>query len=135
MILVDSSVLIPFFKGAGTPAAAALRSILERKIPFGITPVIFQEVLQGTRSEKEFNRLETYLGSQRFYHPADPVRTHAAAARIYFRCRRQGIPIRSSVDCLIAQIAIENDLLLLHDDRDFDSLATVTSLHCFPVNA
>ena len=27
--------------------------------------------------------------------------------------------MRSSIDCLIAQCAIENDLILLHQDRDF----------------
>ncbi|MFU8789259.1 MAG: PIN domain-containing protein [Methylobacter sp.] len=36
-----------------------------------------------------------------------------------FPARRQGITIRSTIDCLIAQIAIEHDLILLHSDKDF----------------
>jgi predicted nucleic acid-binding protein len=65
-----------------------------------------------------------YLGSQHFYHPRDPIESYREAALIYFR-RRAGITIRSSVDCLIARVAIEHDLLLLHDDRDFEAMARV----------
>lgn len=40
--------------------------------------------------------------------------------------------MRSTIDCLVAQIAIENDLLLLHSDRDFDDIASVvTELQIF----
>jgi len=49
------------------------------------------------------------------------------AARIYGACRAAGVTIRSSVDCLIARIAIEHDLALLHDDRDFEDIARVVS--------
>ncbi|RLA59144.1 MAG: hypothetical protein DRR04_09255, partial [Gammaproteobacteria bacterium] len=44
---------------------------------------------------------------------------HGKAARIYYDCRRTGITVRSSVDCLIAQCALENELVLLHQDRDY----------------
>ncbi len=44
---------------------------------------------------------------------------------MYFNCRRAGITIRSATDCLIARIAIEHELILLHDDRDFESMAEV----------
>ncbi|MDF2529848.1 MAG: PilT protein domain protein, partial [Gammaproteobacteria bacterium] len=47
------------------------------------------------------------------------------AAEHYFKCRKKGLTIRSTIDCLIAQIAIENDLLLLHNDRDFVSMAGI----------
>ncbi len=90
---------------------------------FGITGVIFQEVLQGAASQAKFDYLTEYLGSQTFYHPQDPVESYKEAARMYFDCRRAGITIRSAIDCLIARIAIEHDLLLLHDDRDFENMA------------
>jgi predicted nucleic acid-binding protein len=41
------------------------------------------------------------------------------------RCRRKGMTIRSTIDCLIAQIAIEHDLELLHSDRDFENMVSV----------
>jgi predicted nucleic acid-binding protein len=93
----------------------------------GLTGVIYQEVLQGVYSESEFERVSEYLGSQAFYHPLDPVQSYTEAARMYFDCRRAGITVRSSVDCLIARVAIEHGLMLLHDDRDFEKMAEVVS--------
>ena len=99
--------------------------ISRRGYPFGITGVILQEVLQGAASQTKFDYLSDYLGSQTFYHPRDPVGTYREAARMYFDCRRAGITIRSAIDCLIARVAIEHDLVLLHDDKDFEKLAEV----------
>lgn len=135
MILVDTSVLIDFFKGIKNPAEAGLKSILEQDIPFGITALIYQEVLQGAKSEKEYAGLKRYLSSQRFFHPQDPIETAAKAAKIYFRCREKGITVRSTVDCLIAQIAIENELLLLHNDRDFEAMAVVAPIKFFDLKS
>jgi len=39
--------------------------------------------------------------------------------------RAAGVTVRSTVDCLIARLAVEHDLVLLHDDRDYDRIATV----------
>mgnify|MGYP001825603953 FL=1 len=93
--------------------------------------MIYQEVLQGAKSEKEYAGLKKYLSSQRFFHPQDPIETFAKAARIYFRCRKKGVTVRSTVDCMIAQIAIENELLLLHNDKDFEAMAAVAPLKLF----
>ena len=38
---------------------------------------------------------------------------------MYLDCRREGLTVRSTVDCLIAQCAIESELVLLHHDMDF----------------
>jgi len=42
---------------------------------------------------------------------------------MYIKCRKKGITIRSTLDLIIAEIAIENDLYLLHDDIDFANIA------------
>ena len=63
--------------------------ILDRDYPFGITGVIYQEILQGADSEASYQRLGDYFGTQVFYHPLDPVVSHAGAAELYFRCRRK----------------------------------------------
>jgi predicted nucleic acid-binding protein len=68
------------------------------------------------------------LEVQKFYHPKDQRVSFAEAARIYFNCRRKGVTIRSTIDCIIAQTAIEYDLLLLHNDRDFDAIAKIVAL-------
>jgi predicted nucleic acid-binding protein len=120
--------LIDFFKGVDQEKSQVFRAILQRSIPFGISSLIYQEVLQGAKTEKEYRQLKKYLEVQRFYHPKDAVDSFADAARIFFDCRTKGVTIRSTVDCIIAQIAIENDLFLLHNDSDFDGIAKVFPL-------
>ncbi|CCH92663.1 hypothetical protein MICCA_2460012 [Microcystis aeruginosa PCC 9432] len=51
-----------------------------------------------------------------------------SASPIYYDLRRQGLTVRSPIDCCIAQAALENDLLLIHNDRDFETIAQVRSL-------
>jgi predicted nucleic acid-binding protein len=131
MILVDTSVLIDFFKGSKNEATSRFKLVLDQELNFGITSHIFQEVLQGAKSEKEYNLLRRYLETQRFFQPKDPVESFAEAARIFFQCRKRGLTIRSTIDCLIAQIALEHDLLLLHSDQDFRLMANVIPLKIY----
>jgi len=60
-----------------------------------------------------------------------PLNTFLEAARIYSLGRRQGLTIRSSTDCLIAAIAIENNVPVWHADRDFSAIARLTPLDAF----
>jgi len=48
-----------------------------------------------------------------------PYSVFLYAAEVYRTLRRKGITIRNSVDCMIASVAIENGIMLLHNDRDF----------------
>ncbi len=125
MFLVDTSVWIDYLREKPSLPATWFGEILNRGYPFGLTGIIYQELLQGADSEASYRRLDEYLSTQIFYHPCDPVASHAEAARLYFRCRRAGVTLRSTVDCLIAQVAIEHELLIVHHDRDFDLLASV----------
>lgn len=43
----------------------------------------------------------------------------------------QRFTIRSSMDCLIAAIAIENEVPIWHLDRDYDLLARCTALRIY----
>ena len=131
MILADTSVLIDFLQGRKTESGQRLKTVLQQGIPFGINSFIYQEVLQGAKSEKEYRLLKKYLETQLFYHPKDAVESFAKAARIYFDCRRKGVTIRSTIDCIIAQTAIEHDLFLLHNDSDYDAMARVIPLKIY----
>jgi len=131
MILVDTSVLIDFFKGQKNNSCQKFELILNQGIPFGINSFIFQEVLQGAKSDKEYRTLKKYLETQRFYQLNDPVDSFAKAARIYFDCQKKGITIRSTIDCLIAQTALEHDLFLLHNDNDFNAMTAVIRLKIY----
>lgn len=125
MILVDTSVLIDFLRNKTNEAVEKFNTVLDLKIPFGITSQIYQELLQGTESEHDFQTLKKYLDTWTFYSPKDEKKTYAQAAHLYFHCRRHGVTIKSSVDCLIVQLAIEYNLKVLHNDKDFDHIKKV----------
>ncbi len=84
------------------------------------------ELLQGSLNEQEWILLSTYLEVQDYIELIPS--SWQSAARIYYDLRRQGPTVRSPIDCCIAQAALENDLLLVHNDRDFETIAQVRSL-------
>jgi predicted nucleic acid-binding protein len=125
MHLVDTSVWIDFIRAKPTPAVNQLRFLLETNSVVTISSVIYQEVLQGSESEQRFELFKNYLNTLPFCHPKHPIDSYAQAAAIYFTCRRKGITIRSTLDCLIAQLAIEQEAYLLHSDKDFQQIANI----------
>ncbi len=131
MGLVDTSVLIDYLRGTETAAVGRFQRILDAMVPFGISPLTYLEVLQGTKTEKDYTTVKSYLETHRFYDLLDEKESYAAAARIYFNCRKKGITINSTIDCLIAQTAIEHDLELLHNDADFDRMRKVAPLKIY----
>ena len=119
--LVDSTVWIDWLRRRETPATTALAQLLEQGTAW-VAPVILQEILQGARNTQQLSRLESLFSDLMC---ADhPVACHIEAARLYARCRWQGITPRSPHDCLIAATAVHHELPLLHDDRDFIQLAS-----------
>ena len=70
----------------------------------------------------------SYLQEQDYIEATD--NTWVFAARIYYDLQRQGLTVRSSIDCCIAQIAIETQLTLIHNDRDFETIQQVRPLLC-----
>jgi len=125
MYLVDTSVWVDYIKGKDSSVVKFLDTLLSAPMSVGITDLIYMEILQGAKSEAAFNKLQRYFSTQIFYGFADPQNSYEAAAFIYFSCRRQGITVRSSIDCLIAQCALENELILLHHDKDYKNLEKV----------
>jgi predicted nucleic acid-binding protein len=132
MILVDTSALLPYLKGKETGASIFLERTFDEGVEIVLTPWIAQEVIQGARDETEWRTLKRYLSSQRMIHLADPLRSHLEAARIYYECRRRGLTVRSSVDCLVAQTALEHGVALLHGDRDYDAIRQLRPLKTLP---
>lgn len=125
MYLVDTSVWIDFIRGQNAPAVNHLQQILKAGQLVGICSVIYQEILQGSESQQRFNQFKNYFSGLTFYHPKHNLESYDQAAHIYFTCRRLGITVRSTIDCLIVQIAIEHDLILLHSDKDFTNIGNV----------
>jgi predicted nucleic acid-binding protein len=127
MILIDTSVWIDFLKGADSPQRFKLHELIENREDIAISEIILTEILQGITEEKKFLTLKSYFLQFPFYRPRG-VDTYIEAAQIYRACRKRGVTIRSSIDCIIAAICIENELVLLHKDNDYNMIARCTSL-------
>jgi len=123
MILVDTSVLIDFFNGASNDKVALLHRVIMNKLLFGISEYTYLEILQGAKNNKEYAKLNEYLLDMYIYLLPKTIEIYEDTAQIYFGLRRQGITVRSTIDVLIARTAIEYNLSLLHNDRDFDVMA------------
>ena len=125
MILVDTSVLIGFFKKKEGIPYDKMDYIIDNDLPYGICNYVYQEILQGSKNAKEHELLKEYLDTLPFYDLRYGKQSFENAALIFSNCRRKGITIRSTIDLLIAEIAIENNLFLLHDDMDFTNIAKI----------
>ena len=125
MMLLDTSVVIPAVRGTGSDALQRLITALHSE-DFVRARVTELELLQGARDEAEWTRLQTFLAAQEIIDPSASV--WREAARIRFDLRRKGMTITSVLDCCIAQMALERDLILVHDDSDFEMIATVRPL-------
>ena len=123
MILVDTSVFIGYFKNVHGIPFEKMDYIIDHDIPYGICNYIYQELLQGAKNEKEYTLLKEYLDTLPFYDVLYGKKSFENAALLYKNCRKSGITIRSTLDLLIAEIAIENNLYLLHNDADFNNIS------------
>lgn len=127
MILVDTSVWIDFLRGIDSPERRVLHRLLDDEGDLALTGVILTEVLQGIRRERDFRRVKESLLEFPLHDPLGPA-TWLGAAEIYRACRRRGRTVRKTIDCLIAAVCLENDLMLLHRDGDFDAIERCTGL-------
>lgn len=128
MLLIDTSVWISVFRDRSGQVRQQLETLIAARQVL-LNRFTQLELLQGSLNEQEWAILSTYLDGQDYVELTSS--SWQAAARIYYDLRRQGLTVRSPVDCCIAQSAIENNLLLVHNDRDFETIAQVRSLQNF----
>jgi hypothetical protein len=89
---------------------------------------VYQEILQGIRDESAFRAIKTIVDAAVFVEAPLPQVVYDDAVDLYRVARRVGLTIRSSVDCIVAACAIRNNLPVLHRDRDYPALASVSAL-------
>jgi predicted nucleic acid-binding protein len=121
MQIVDTSVWIAFFNNAKSPAAAHIEAELLSNQPLCINAIIEMEILQGIREERSYRLTRDYLQPFQYF-PDLSQRYFQQATEIYRTCRRRGQTIRRSLDCLIAANALIDNLIVVHQDRDFDAI-------------
>jgi predicted nucleic acid-binding protein len=128
VILVDSSVWIDYFRGNSTGQTALLDGLLDSQ-ELAIGDLIFTEVLQGCKVDKEFNEVRRLLGRLELV-VLGGEDVAVKAAKNYRKLRSLGITVRGTIDVVLATRCIVSGHQLLHSDRDFDAFETHLGLQC-----
>ncbi len=129
MILVDSSVWIDYFNGKRSWQTDLLDHMLSN-VPIIMGDLILTEVLQGFKSDKDYETAKNYLDKLPFRQMGG-YNVAIQSAQNYRQLRKAGVTVRKTMDIIIATFCIIEGLTLLHDDRDFDPIASHFSLKTF----
>jgi predicted nucleic acid-binding protein len=124
LILVDSSVWIDFFNPRPTRAGKELRRMITDGEPFSITGIVVTEILQGLT--RDSSQIERYLAMWDMLEPSG-FRTYREAAAIFRAARAKGISL-STIDALIAAVALEHRASVFSIDKDFIRIARIANL-------
>jgi len=117
LLLVDSTVWIDYFNGVRSPETDYLDAILGEQIVL-VGDIILGEVLQGFRSDRDFERARAALDRFPQVSLIDPELA-VESARNFRTLRGKGVTVRKTIDCSIATYCIQTQTPLLHADRDY----------------
>ncbi len=127
MILADTSAWVEYDRATGSAVDRRITGLISDKGPLAVTEPVLMEVMAGARDDRRETALRRLL--LRFDLLAfDAAADFEAAARIYRRCRRDGVTPRGMVDCLIASVARRHDATLLAHDADLVRVARVVGI-------
>ncbi|GAA4811124.1 ribonuclease VapC [Marinicella pacifica] len=117
MIIADTSIWIDYFNGVDSQFTDALDSGLTDGV-IAIGDIIFLEILQGFKSDKDYNLAKKSLSTLERFEMFGHNQVLKAASN-YRKLRKKGITIRKTNDVIIATFCIENKMPLLYLDKDF----------------
>ncbi|MEO8348374.1 MAG: PIN domain-containing protein [Acidobacteriota bacterium] len=120
-VLIDTSVWADFFNGFGSAQEKDLARLLAGSDEICTCGVVVAEVFQGLRRDKGRAEIERLFRELVFLEPSG-MDAYLRAANLYRTLRERGVTVRSTVDCLIAVIADENDCDVLARDRDLSAI-------------
>jgi predicted nucleic acid-binding protein len=126
-VLVDSSVWIDFLSPRPGPAGHELRRLIEQAEPVVLAGVVVTEILQGLSRDAE--QVERYLSHWEMLEP-EGIATYVRAAGLYRLARPRGLTL-TTVDVLIAALALDYGARLFSLDKDFARLAGWTPLQLY----
>ena len=129
MILVDSSVWIDYFNGKRSWQTDLLDHMLSN-VPIIMGDLILTEVLQGFKSDKDYETAKNYLDKLPFRQMGG-YNVAIQSAQNYRKLRKAGVTVRKTIDIIIATFCIIEGFTLLHDDRDFDPIGSHFPLKAF----
>ncbi|TRW46234.1 PIN domain-containing protein [Georgenia yuyongxinii] len=126
--LIDTSVLIEWLRDTSSRATAELERLRDAAGDLALTQPVVMEVLMGAPRGTE---LRTRRALARFPLLDVDLSDFEVAADLYRGAMQSGNTVRSSMDCVIAAVALRSGAVLVHRDRDFRRLAAIApDLHC-----
>jgi len=120
MILVDTSVWIEYFNGRRNNQTDKLDEFLSTEHVI-MGDIILCEILQGFRRDSDFNKAKKVLDYLQCYSISNK-KLAIKSVENFRSLRKKGITVRKTTDVLIGTFCIENNIPLLHNDKDFSSL-------------
>lgn len=99
--------------------------------PFALTGVVVTEILQGLT--RDVSRIAHYLSQWDLLEPSG-FRTYTEAAAIFRLGRAKGVSL-TTIDVLIAAVALEHRVSVFTRDKDFSRIASLTGLPLYPLAA
>jgi predicted nucleic acid-binding protein len=127
-VIVDTSVWSLALRRPPTiknKEARVLESLINSGEEVFLLGIILQELLQGIRKKEIFDSLSNHL---KYFPIIEPTREdYVAAAQLKNTLMKKCIQI-STIDALIASVAISYDCLLFTTDRDFRYIEKHTAL-------
>jgi hypothetical protein len=130
LILVDTSAFIEFLNRTGSREDRIIEQLIADNDDIAIPDISLTEILQGIRNEREYAEVKSSLLTFPIL-SLTGLNSYIAAADLYRKCRKKGATVRNTVDLLVAQISIEHKTTLLHNDRDFDTIAKICGLKLY----
>jgi predicted nucleic acid-binding protein len=133
MITADSSVWIAYFNGSDSAQTRALDAALDDSAnEIVMLDVVLMEVLRGFRHDRDWRYARSLFAPLPVF-TAGGETVALAAASMYRDLRREGVTVRSPIDLLVGAWCLQNECLLLHDDRDFDGMTSHHGLRTWSV--
>lgn len=115
---------IDFFSRTPGAGGRELRRLIEASEPLALTGVVVTEVLQGFTRDSA--HADQYLRIWDFLEPQGFATYHRASS-LFRLARSRGVTL-TTIDALIATIALEHGAVLFSLDQDFDHIRNFTGL-------
>lgn len=126
-VLVDTSAWVEYLRGTGSPYNRWIRGAIRAETPLGWTEPILHDLTAGAASPRRGEELRALLRRGPMI-AVKGLQDWEDAAQLYRAARSRGLTVRSSIDCLIAAVALRTTSPVLALDRDFEALAQVSDL-------
>ncbi len=131
-LFVDTSVWSLALRRDGSGSEPEVKALIDALRGFdGVvtTGLVLQELLQGFSGPKAAASIIERFAALAIVQPDRD--DHIAAAQLRNKCRKAGVQL-GTVDALIAQLCISNELTLLTTDKDFTHAAGHCDLAVWP---